>query len=415
MPPAAVSGGSVALSALYSPSMTASARTSGPAGQRDSRVLVLSQRRLHRPVHHAMQYEFEDLLTELDDVDLLLPGAVPGESMSRTTRQVVNGARRRAGAPRHSPPWNRPSMRRTPVAAEHDLFFAAITDSYQLSYLDRMPGWRERCRKAVCFLFEVWTEGVPHNADYLAQLARFDAVYVMTPQAAQALQALGSPPPQFLPNGIDTLSACPLPRPPRRVLDVYSYGRRSPDVHAQLLRLVQDEGLTYVYDTLVEASVPDHAAHRLLLGDLMKRSRFFLAHRINDDPTRRERTGGEESLSTRFFEGAAGGAVMLGSRPRTADFDACFDWPDAVIDLPWEQADVADVLANLTKQEERLAGARAAGVRESLRRHDWVHRWQLMLKAVGLAPTAAMAARQARLEELAAQAQPERFLDSAAR
>lgn len=392
--------------------MRAPARATGrDGGQRDSRVLVFSQRSLHRPVHHAMQYELEDLLTHLDDVDLLVPHPVAAQSASRTARQVVNGGLRRAGVPRRTPPWNRPSMARTPVTADHDLFFAAIADSYQLSYLERMPGWRERSRYAVCFLFEIWSPGVAENADYLAQLARFDAVYLMTPAAAPALQQLGSPAPQFMPNGLDTEAACPLPLLPRRVIDVYSYGRRSPRAHDQFEALVEQTGLTYLYDSLSLATVPEHRTHRTLLANLMKRARYFLAHRINDDPVRLARTGGEESLSTRFFEGAAGGAVMLGSRPRSAEFDACFPYPDAVLDLPWEQPDVAAALRDLASQGERLARVRADGVRTCLHQHDWLHRWQRILGGAGLTETAAMAERSARLQELAEATTPERFLE----
>lgn len=385
-----------------------------PSGQRDSRVLVLSQRNLHAPIHHALPYELEDLLATFEDVDLLAPGPAPHRQLGRLGRQALNGGLRRAGAPRRSPPWNRPSMAPTPVTADHDLFFAMFTDSYQLAYLHRIPGWRERSRRAVCLLFEVWSDGVSVDRDYLSLLSAFDEVHVITPAAAPALVALGSPAPRFHPGGVDAERFCPLPRSPERTIDLYSFGRRSEDVHRQLLAVAEQRQLTYLYDTLSGAQVPDHRGHRALLAHIVQRTQYLLTHRINDDPERLARTGGEESVSTRYFEGAAGGAVMLGSRARSAEFDACFDWPDAVVDLPWGGGDAAGLLDELAQQPERLARIRADGVRNSLRRFDWVHGWRSVLESVDLTVDRRADERAARLTALSDAATPEAFLRSAA-
>lgn len=369
---------------------------------RDSRVLVLSQRRLHTAKHLTLQYELEDLLAGLDDVQVLSPDPVTHEDASVATRYALNGGLRRAGLPRHSPPANRPSMRPTRVQGSHDLFFAVFSEAAELSYLRRLRGWRERSRYAVCLLLEVWSHAVPRDRDYYRLLSEFDAVYLFTPAAAPALAALGAPTPAFLPAGVDAERTSPLPDPPPRTTDVYAYGRTSPVLHRQLLDLVRTSGLTYVYDTTLQAKVPDHVDHRALLAEQMKRSVYTLAHRINDSPSRARRTGGEESLSTRYFEATAGGAVLLGSRPRTPDFAACFDWPDAVVDVPYDSPDLAAVLHELAGQPDRLAEARAHGVRAGLLRHDWVYRWEQVLRDARLASTPAMRARQDRLHERAA-------------
>lgn len=377
-------------------------------------MLVLSQRRLHTAKHLTMLYEFEDAICSFDDVTLVAPGPAPYADAGSLARRALNGGLARVGGPRRSPPWNLPSMRSTPVVADHDLFFAVFSDAFELSYLRRLRGWRERCRRAVCFLTEVWSPGVPQNADYYDVLREFDAVYLFTPQAGQALASLGSPRPSFLPVGVDARLFSPVPRPPERVVDVHSYGRTSPVLHRQLLDLVESQGTTYLYDTTFQAKVPDHREHRALLANTLKRSHFSLAHRINDSAQRLLRTGGEESLSSRYFEASAGGAVLLGSRPPIPDFDACFDWPDAVIDLPYDSLDVEDVLHELAGQPERLAQARAHGVRAALLRHDWVHRWDRVLHDAGMDVPAEVRRRQADLQELASAVTPE-TLGAAAR
>ncbi len=366
---------------------------------RDSRVLVLSQRSLHRPLFHALHYEFEDLLIEWDDTSLVAP--LP-DARPPLARHVGNGVRRRAGLARNSPPGNRPAARPTTVDTRHDLFFAVFHDAYQLSYLNRLKGWRESSRRAVCLLMEVWTPGLAQDADYWGLLKQFDAVYCFTPQAGPGLESLGAPRTQFLPAGVDALRMWPGVPPPTRLIDVYTYGRTSPDVHQQLLRLAETRDLTYAYDTTTHGQVTTHREHRRLLGHLMRRSRFFLAHRINDSPERLARTGGEESLSTRYFEASAAGAVLLGSEPRTPAFRECFPWPDAVIPLPYDGGDVQALLDELAEQPERLALARAAGVRAGLAQHDWSHRWARVLQDAGLTATDALVTRQEQVRSAAA-------------
>ena len=373
-------------------------------------MLVLSQRRLHRPTWQAMQYEFEDALTWLDDVDLLAPLPVGPPALSSASRRLVNGPLRRMGGPRRSPPWYAPSARATRVSADHDLFFAVFHYAYQVSYLERLHDWRRRCRRAAAVLIEAWSPDSLDNLDYLRMLGQFDVVYIFNPTIAPLLHSLGVKDVRFLPMAVDTAAFAPLPLLPDRILDVYSYGRSSGSTHRALLRLVEEQGLTYLYDTLEGGQPRDVRDHRALLANMMKRAKFFFAYRINDSPERRTRTGGDEALSTRYFEGAAGGAVMLGSRTRSAEFDLCFDWEDAVVPVPYAAEDIGDRLADLLADPDRLARARAANVRNSLLRHDWVHRWETVLEDAGLSTTGAMARRRERLETLADDAVPEVFL-----
>lgn len=370
---------------------------------RDSRLLVFSQRNVLRPPWHTAQYEFEDLLDEWDDTVLLAPPQAGPPWASSLSRHLVNGAAHRLHLPRRSPPWVMPNVGPSSVVTEHDLFFGVFHHAYQLAFLHRVQGWRERCRRAACLIVELWSPEVEDNADYLQVLSKFDRVFVCNPACVPGLVALGLPAAAFMAPAVDALRFAPRPTAPERVVDCYNYGRSAPSIHADLLRAVEDHGLTYVYDVLDEATVGRPADHRALLSNLMKRSKYFFAFRINDSPERRGRTGGDEVISSRYVEGMAGGAVVLGSPTLSSEFEACFDWPDAVVPLAYDSVDVADVLADFASQEERLSQARTANVRNSLLRHDWVHRWRQVLDAVGMSPTATVDERVARLNERAAQ------------
>lgn len=92
---------------------------------------------------------------------------------------------------------------------------------------------------------------------------------------------------------------------------------------------------------------------------------------------------------------------MLGAAPDCDAYREYFDWQDAVIEIPYEATNIAEIIADLDSQPERLAIARRNNVVNSLLRHDWVYRWQLILDKVGLEPTLRMKARQEHLTNLA--------------
>jgi hypothetical protein len=368
---------------------------------------VFSQRALERPVWHAAQYEFEDLPLGLDDVDLLAPPRQPHPGASRESRRVVNGLLKRAGVPRRTPPWNRPSMRPTRVEADHDLFFAVLYSGYQIAHLHRLRGWRERSRHTACLLVEMWGRNVGINEDYLRLLADFDVVYVMNPAILPRLAQLGVTRTTFMPVGVDTVAFSPLPHLPPRSIDLLGYGRTSPVVHREALELVSRRGLAYVYDSLQSIIMRDHREHRALTANLLKRARFFFASKITDSPERQRHSGGQEALSGRYFEGAASGAVMLGSLRDTPEAAACFDWPDVVLPLSYERPELADVCWRTWTGSPTGSLSRDRTRSASLRRHDWLHRWRTVLDDAGLAPTSAMRARAAALEELAEASTPD--------
>jgi hypothetical protein len=336
-----------------------------PTTVRDSRVLVFSQRNIARPTWQAQQYEFEDLLTTFDDVQLVSPQGQRAPTTSSLSRRVVNGTKHRLGVPRRSPIWVAPSMRPTSITTSHELFFAVFHFPHQLSHLERLHGWRERSRYAVCVLMELWGPDVRRQADYLRLLSQFDAVFVWNPNVLESLTGLGLDP--ALVHGPGRRrhpgqpSAAPaVTRPGRLQLRSHSaepaHRADAPGRGAGAHLPVRDAG---------DATVEDHQAHRALVANMMKRSKYFMAYRVNDSPERQDRTGGDEVLSTRYFEGVAGGAVLLGSRTLSEEFDRTFDWPDAVVPVPYDTTDMRGVLHELAASPDRLAAPAPANVRNS--------------------------------------------------
>jgi hypothetical protein len=206
---------------------------------------------------------------------------------------------------------------------------------------------------------------------------------------------------RFAPAALDQ------PRP----IDVCNIGRRSQVAHRALLADAERRQCFYYYDTVAASGsdlkprtfrVDNPQEHRLMLAAILKRSNFFIANRSHvNNP---EFTAGRDEISARFYEGVAAGNAMIGEAPRTDEFRRQFDWPDAVIHLPFDSPDIADILADLNRDPARLQKVRARNVVEAARRHDWLHRIRIVFDVLGLAHTDGMDARAGRLDQIASQA-----------
>ena len=92
---------------------------------------------------------------------------------------------------------------------------------------------------------------------------------------------------------------------------------------------------------------------------------------------------------------------MIGEAPRTEEFKQQFDWPDAVIHVPFDSPDIGRILADLNGDPERLRAVRRNNVREAAQRHDCLHRIHVVFDILGLPPTEKMQARAKQLEQIA--------------
>jgi hypothetical protein len=372
-------------------------------------VLLLSMRRLSDLVAFCLQYEFEDVVADVTAADRVEAGDRAALEMSRRAYKLgrlASGSRRLAGA--LAP---RPSTVR--LERDYELFFPIFNHAHELYALASVPDWRRRCRRAACFITELWAHMLP---GYLLELlSEFDHVFLGVRHVTDDVARIVGRPCSYLPLAADVLRFSPLPETPPGVIDVCNIGRRSAVTHEALLALARERRIFYYYDTIAASGaggrqrtfrVDDAAAHRLLLASLLQRSRYFIANRgrVNEP----EHTKGHDEISGRFYEGAAAGTVMLGEPPRTEEFARQFDWPDAVIPLPFDSPDVGRVLAALDADPPRLSRIRRDGIRNAALRHDWVHRLRSVFDALGLPPTEAMRAREQRLAAQAALAVPSR-------
>jgi hypothetical protein len=363
---------------------------------RGARICMPTFSTFARQVFRTGLYAAQQVLASCDDVDVIRLEPTRGFRLAHAAvrRLIYHDPSRRLAS-------MSPGLRPVRLAKDYDLFLVHCNFIEDLWYANAIRGWRDRCATAVCWIEELWSDSVPRIRSWLPLLSRFDHVIVSVPGSGKTLgDALGRPCHE-MDLAVDALRFSPLPNPPRRVIDVYSPGRRWPDIHRRFLDSMRGDML-YVYDTLertAELPVLDHTEHRDLYTDLTKRSRFLVVGPAKLDATP---NGGQVGFGYRYFEGCAAGAVLVGQAARCEAFRRNFDWPDAVVEIRPDGSDAVEVISSLAKDPARLRAMSWRNVDEALRRHDWLHRWKSVLALAGLEPSPQMHVRERRLAELAA-------------
>jgi len=349
-----------------------------------------SQRNLYSNVHFRLGlYEFEDIIREVDSVDLLSPQS---KNWFKYGTRIAN---RLASSCNTS---INPGISKIKVRKNYDLFFAVVQFARDLLNVESVEGWKDRCKTSICWLNEIWVHDIAKNKHFLKILSQFDYVILQWVGSIKPVQEVIEKRCFYLPYGIDAIQFNPYPDAPRRVIDVLSIGRRSEETHRALLKMAREDKIFYVYDTIGGSQVINPAEHRLLFANMAKRSRYFIVNPGKVDIT--EERGAQVEFGNRFYEGAASGMIMIGETPENEKYPEVFDWADAVIHLPYDADNIDTIINELDKQPDRQEDIRRNNVAQSLLRHDWVYRWESILKIAGLEPMTELLKRKKRLKDL---------------
>jgi hypothetical protein len=369
------------------------------------KVLLLSERRIADLVAYCVAYEFEDTFAAVTDAERIEATDLSSLELSR---RVYKLARLASGSPSLARRLTHYPRGKVLLERDFELFFPVFSHTYELYSLATIPNWRQRCGKAACYITEVWSDMLP---EYLLELlSDFDHVFLGSRHSVQDVARITGRPCSYLPLAVDVPRFAPTSLDQPRPIHVCNIGRRSPVTHQALLKEAERQRSFYYYDTVAASGVDlKHRTfrvdspheHRRMLATILKRSRYFIANRSYVN--RPEFTEGREEISARFYEGAAAGTVMIGEAPRVEEFRRQFDWPDAVIHLPFDSPDIERILADLDGDPERLRAIRRNNAREAALRHDWLHRIQVVFDVLGLTPTDGMRARAQQLDQIASQ------------
>lgn len=380
------------------------------SSQESSRVLIASMREVATLVAYCNLYEFEDVISNLVEADVIKFSRHGEFDSYRRIYKALNKTIASESTARKITNWARKKKDLQSVEREYHLFLVSFNSPYDLFMLFSLKDWRKRCRKAVCYIDEFWKNDIPKSQYLLNLLKDFDHIFLGTQQCVEMLGEITGRPCTYLPPSVDTLKFCPAPLKPQRSIDVCNLGRRSPIIHQSLIEIAEKGQLFYYYDTItapkvtnsskqITFNVNNHREHRLLLANLLKRSRYFFANRARvNEP---DITQSTDEISCRFFEGAAAGTIMLGEPPRNEEFKKYFDWPDAVIQVPFNSQEIVSIITELETQPQRLERIEKNNIINSLLRHDSVYRLEEIFGKVGLELTAGMLSRKYKLKSLA--------------
>lgn len=357
----------------------------------EPRGLVFSYRNIFsNALFRCPHFEFEDVISQVDSVDFIAPKFTASGLWYEAAKRI---AYRTPYAPN-------PGITKVETKKHYDVFFAICGQPSDLITANAAFDWRNSCGLSVCLIDEFWITEIKACRNLLRLLDKFDVVALYYKQTVDAISGSLRAKCIFIPPGVDTIRFCPYPDPPHRAVDVYSIGRRSEATHQKLLKMAAEDGLFYLHDSIAGGAAIESGQHRALFANVAKRSRYFLVNPGYID--RPDIRGDQIEIGNRYFEGAASGTVMVGERPKTETFAQLFDWPDAVVDLPYNSTDIDSVIRDMDSQPERLENIRRTNVTQALLRHDWAYRWEAILQAIGLAPMPELSARKERLQQLAA-------------
>lgn len=358
----------------------------------DRRVCILSQRDMRQDVSRCSGFEFEDVISDLENTKLVVP---------RMNSELPLGFRARRWASKRSD-----LFRFVPSGAHYgaleedfDLFGCFVQKPVELLALDAVPNWRARSKLAVCVLEEVWGTNIDEFKPLIRSLSQFDLITSAFESSCEALQEITGRPVIHLPGAADLKRFAPS-KPVDRVIDFYSIGRRRSGLHEQLKPLLNNRRGFYLYDSATKPPIAaDHTVHRELLASLVQRSKLFFVDQAKIGHS--DQSKGQISWGPRHVEGMAGGAVQVGYAPESEDYDRHFDWPEAVFRLSEDPEQAASEIAELLDDPEEIKRRSDVSLSNALRKHDWVHRWELILDHFELPHTDALMRRRKELDGMA--------------
>jgi hypothetical protein len=238
-------------------------RTSGS----NVRVGLVSFRKKEKIVSRFFSYEFEDIICEIDDAELIMPEPIHARS---DVSRIIAGV----GSRLHISQLNA-SILPIKLEKDYELLVVNCLNIKDLSVLNACRDWRKKAQKAVCCIVETWSQDLGRFGSQLEILSKFDYVVLNTYNCVDILQRLVGKPVLFMAPSVNTVRFCPYPQLPDRCIDVYSMGRKSQVTLNALLDFSERERLFFLFDTFENMTSQNFEHHRHLLASLIKRCRYF--------------------------------------------------------------------------------------------------------------------------------------------
>lgn len=349
----------------------------------------------------GVPFEFADVVSQIETTTVLAPRDRFYDKSNQSKPPSLSLAAKLDVKLRKLQDRYVPRMEPVTLDEDYDVTFYTCQFIYEIEEIEQIRRWRQRSGIAVLFILETFSSTFERWKEKLKRLDSFDHIFVLNGSSMSQLARYTSTPITQLSTATDCMLTTPFDHQPERGIDICCLGRRDPKLHERLLSISQEKGWLYHYDVWTNFEMRDSWGEvRRYNAEMIKRSRYYLSFDPGDKSAVRESVAKDRVLTTRYFEGAAGGAVVLGTAPDCPEFHDAFDWDDALVPV---EGDPTGVLRALEADPARVARIRRDNVANSLRKHDWAHRWKRVVDALGLAPTLNHERRLQRLALMAAQ------------
>lgn len=327
-------------------------------------VLIPTNRSSYRLVSYGAVLDFEDAMRDKTDADLV---DVPAYSRRARLRAALN-------------PGNRAFASVTTPRDEYDLcFFVAMEPSW-ITSLRYIEGLREKCKRVVVYVFDAWLE----NSHWLRRNRRewrlCDLVYVSFPWAVDTYSRHLGCRVEYLAQAASAGRFHPFRR--ERPIHVLSVGRRHAQAHAVILEVAQKHDLFYHYSEAVAPRPIDPIESQQLLARLCQSAKSQACWPV--ELTNHGRPSEGSPITVRWFEAAACGSIVFGSRPRAPDFDEIFPYERFVLELNPSRPDEFERKVLSALEDETDWDARQHLARYVRSRHSWEARCDAILNDVRL-------------------------------
>jgi len=240
-----------------------------------------------------------------------------------------------------------------------------------LRMLNSVPNWRERYGQVVAYIVDLYP---PSELSFDRRLVKIiDVLFVSYGQMVSPLTELLKVPTVFIPQAADVLATGGFNTDKR--IDVGVFGRQPAGVLDAIVNQSTSgpnskffawwSAQTYPYTRDMNK---DRAGFLSVLG----RSRISLCYRFED--THPQTYKGVSPITARWFESAASGCVIAGSRPSSPEGEETLNGFDSLIELSTDGVTCITQLQDLLSDPRSLQEIGARNFLAAAQGHDWGHR-----------------------------------------
>ncbi len=355
-------------------------------------LLIFSQRNLNDNVSRCSGFEFEDMIADVEDAEIVAPR---WRRDRKTLRDPKRWLSKRTNLFQYWPS----GARKTHIKKKYDMGFFNFQKIQEVLTIDAVPNWRERCDLAICTLEEVWPRELVRHQRLVSSLAKFDLITCAFAETCEPLARATGKPVIHSPGAADLVRFAPQSLSVHRPIDVYYMGRKRQELHERLLLSLKERAGFYLYDSATKPPITSqHVVHRELLANLVQHTKLFIVDiaKIGHE----DQEAGNVAWGPRHVEGIAGGAVQVGYAPETDDYLRYFDWPESVFRLQEDPDEAVEQILFLLDDLVEQDRIRKINLTRALQKHDWLHRWAQILDYMSIPESEAMKLRRQRLSEI---------------